>query len=154
MASTYKAYADRMGATAATDYIGKPGDIFWDQVNGALRVSDGATAGGTLIGGGGGATAWATITNINNANGPDTVAIGRNAGSVTQGTESVAIGDEAGKTSQGVNAVAIGNNAAETNQGVSAVSIGDIAGNISQTAYAVAIGVAAGNDGQKESGGL
>ena len=53
MAVTHKAYADRMGATAATDYIGRPGDIFWDQTNGALRVSDGATAGGTLIGGGG-----------------------------------------------------------------------------------------------------
>jgi hypothetical protein len=53
MSVTIKAYADRMGATAATDYIGRPGDIFWDQTNGALRVSDGATAGGTLIGGGG-----------------------------------------------------------------------------------------------------
>ena len=90
MSTTYKAYADRMGATAATDYIGRPGDVFWDQANGALRVSDGAAAGGTLIGG---ATAWATITDINNAAGPDTVTIGRNAGSVTQGSEAVAIGD-------------------------------------------------------------
>ena len=80
MSTTYKAYADRMGATAATDYIGRPGDIFWDQANGALRVSDGATACGTLIGGGGGATTWAAITDINNGSGPSNIAVGANAG--------------------------------------------------------------------------
>ena len=139
---------------ASGAYVGRDGELWVNTVTNTMKISDGTTPGGaTLItDGSAGATAWATITDINNASGPDTVTIGRNAGAVNQGTESVAIGDEAGKTSQGVNAVAIGNNAAETNQGASAVSIGDLAGNISQTAYAVAIGVGAGYDGQKESG--
>ena len=112
---------------ASGAYVGRDGELWVDTVTNTMKISDGTTAGGATLttDGGAGAVTWAAITNINNANGPDTVAIGRNAGSVNQGTESVAIGDEAGKTSQGVNAVAIGNNAAETNQGASAVSIGN-----------------------------
>ena len=113
MATTYKAYADQIGGTAATDYIGRPGDIFWDQANGALRVSDGATAGGTLIGGGG-ATTWAAITNINNANGPDNIAVGNSAGLTNQGTSGIALGSGAGNANQGDSAIAIGSGAGLT----------------------------------------
>ena len=134
---------------ASGDYIGRDGELWVDTVSNLLKISDGATPGGVVVttDGGDGIT-WAAITDINNAAGPDTVAIGRNAGSVTQGTESVAIGDEAGKTSQGNNAVAVGNNAGETSQGTSAVSIGDLAGNATQSGYAVAIGASAGQTTQ------
>ena len=135
---------------ASNTYVGRDGELWVDTVTNTMKISDGTTPGGATLttDGGAGAVTWAAITNINNANGPDTVAIGRNAGSVTQGTESVAIGDEAGKTSQGNNSVAIGNNAGETSQGESAVAVGDLAGNANQATWAVAVGVEAGKTTQ------
>lgn len=49
MSTTFKVLADKMSGVSATRYIGKRGDIFWDQATGALRVSDGATAGGKPV---------------------------------------------------------------------------------------------------------
>jgi len=56
MATTFKLYADKMGATDPTAYIGRDGDIFYNPDTGSLRRSDGTTPGGVAIatGGGGG----------------------------------------------------------------------------------------------------
>ena len=116
---------------ASGDYIGKDGELWVDTVTNTMKISDGVTAGGATLttDGGAGAVTYAAITNINNANGPGKVAIGKNAGSVNQGTETVAIGDDAGKTNQGEQAVAIGNQAGLTNQSYRGIAIGDGARN-------------------------
>ena len=49
MATTYKLYADKMGATDPATYIGRDGDIFYNPVDGALKKSDGTTPGGVSI---------------------------------------------------------------------------------------------------------
>ena len=54
MATTFKLYADKMGATDPATYIGRDGDIFNNPDTGSLRRSDGTTPGGISIGGGGG----------------------------------------------------------------------------------------------------
>lgn len=54
MATTFKLYADKMGATDPTTYIGRDGDIFYNPDTGSLRRSDGSTPGGVAIAGGGG----------------------------------------------------------------------------------------------------
>lgn len=46
MASTFKLFADKMGGTAASNYIGNRGEIFYDPTSTTLRISDGVTAGG------------------------------------------------------------------------------------------------------------
>ena len=49
--TTYKLFADRMGATTATTYIGRKGEIFYD-IDGTtpIRLSDGVTPGGISFG--------------------------------------------------------------------------------------------------------
>jgi hypothetical protein len=49
--TTYKLFADRMGATTATTYIGRKGEIFYD-IDGTtpIRLSDGVTPGGIPFG--------------------------------------------------------------------------------------------------------
>jgi hypothetical protein len=49
MASTFKLFADKMGGGSAASYIGTQGEIFYDPSTGALRVSDGTTAGGRAV---------------------------------------------------------------------------------------------------------
>ena len=49
MASTFKLYADKMGATDPTTYIGREGDIFYNPELGSLRRSDGTTPGGVSV---------------------------------------------------------------------------------------------------------
>ena len=93
-------------------------------------------------------TDWANIGNINNVNGPTKVAVGQNAGNVTQGYSAVAIGANAGETSQGNSAVAIGEYTGTTNQGDYAVAVGRGAGYTAQGANAVAIGRLAGYTNQ------
>ena len=44
MSTAFKLFADKMGGTVATNYIGTKGEFFYDQETGALRVSDGGTA--------------------------------------------------------------------------------------------------------------
>lgn len=38
-----------MGGTDVSEYIGLPGEVFWDPTNGALKLSDGVNAGGSAI---------------------------------------------------------------------------------------------------------
>jgi hypothetical protein len=76
------------------------------------------------------------------------VAIGLNAGSLTQGANAVAVGSGAGRTGQGAASVAIGLNAGATAQGAGAIAIGSGAGFDTQGANAIAIGNAAGATGQ------
>jgi hypothetical protein len=49
MATTFKLFADKMGGSNVADYIGKPGEIFYDPTTTSLRISDGSTAGGLSI---------------------------------------------------------------------------------------------------------
>jgi len=73
-----------------------------------------------------------------------TIALGADAGSVSQGDQSVAIGWYAGNSSQGTQAVAISTQAGYIAQGNTAVAIGLQAGYATQGVAAVAIGEAAG----------
>ena len=104
----------------------------------------------TGIGGGGGATTWANITDINNASGPSKIAVGIQAGLTSQGTQAVAIGAVAGRVSQGGSATAIGSLAGETSQGAHAVAIGSAASS-DQGEKAIAIGFSAGDTDQGAS---
>ena len=70
----------------------------------------------------------------------DKVALGKEAGSVTQGTNSVAIGRGAGKTNQGNTSVAVGAFAGITSQGAGSVGVGSNAGNSNQGTNSIAIG--------------
>ena len=117
-----------------------------DGTNGQVLTTDGSGAFSFTTVSGGGATAWSSITDINNASGPFKIAIGRDAGAA--GTLTVAIGYEAGKTGQGNSAVAVGSNAGETNQGQEAVAIGEEAGNTTQGNHAIATGYYAGRTTQ------
>lgn len=49
MSTTFKLFADKLGGRSAASYIGTQGEIFYDPTTGALRVSDGATAGGRAV---------------------------------------------------------------------------------------------------------
>ena len=93
------------------------------------------------------AAAW-PVTNTAGASGPTKVAIGANAGNVTQGYSAVAVGANAGETSQGNSAVAIGEYTGTTNQGDYAVAVGRGAGYTAQGINAVAIGRLAGQTSQ------
>ena len=53
MGTTFKLYSDKMGATDPSTYIGREGELFYDQDTGALRRSDGSTPGGISIPGSG-----------------------------------------------------------------------------------------------------
>ena len=118
----------------------------------------------TFGGGSAGNTDWANIGNINNSNGPTTISIGQNAGqgtdSVAIGTQagssaqsanSVAIGWQAGYITQGTQSVAIGPGAAQGLQGGNSVAIGWAAGSSSQGNSSVAIGKQAAELNQKDS---
>ena len=47
--STNKIFVDKMGGRPSTEYIGQPGEIFYDPAVGDLRLSDGLTVGGTAL---------------------------------------------------------------------------------------------------------
>jgi hypothetical protein len=49
MATTRKIFTANMGGTVATNYIGRRGEIFYDDTTGELRRSDGVTPGGISI---------------------------------------------------------------------------------------------------------
>ena len=46
----FKPFLEKLGPSDATQFIGKIGDLFYDPNTGALRLSDGFTPGGTLLG--------------------------------------------------------------------------------------------------------
>jgi len=78
------------------------------------------------------------------------LAIGYQAGFLTQGTGALAVGYQAALYSQGANAVAIGfrSGGYSNVQGTHAVAVGAAAGQDGQGAYAVAVGPNAGNTSQ------
>lgn len=47
MTATFKLFADKMGGSPSSEYIGSKGDLFYNQDTGDTRLSDGETAGGT-----------------------------------------------------------------------------------------------------------
>jgi hypothetical protein len=49
MATTRKIFTDNMGGTTASNYIGRPGELFYDDTTGELRRSNGTTPGGISI---------------------------------------------------------------------------------------------------------
>lgn len=49
MSATFKLFADKMGGTNVSNYIGTAGDIFYNPLHGALCISDGVTVGGNPI---------------------------------------------------------------------------------------------------------
>jgi len=125
------------------------------------------------------AQTFASLTDINNANGPDIIAIGtlssagveavsigkntgsggdysqaigNNAGNTGQGVAAVALGSQSGETSQGDKAVAVGQYAGQTTQSSQAIAIGNNAGKTTQGSYAVAIGRNAGETTQGAGG--
>jgi len=78
----------------------------------------------------------------------NSVSVGVNAGSTTQGAFCIAVGPNAGRYTQGGNAVAIGSGAGNSGQLGGAVAIGLNAGITTQGAQGVALGQGAGNTGQ------
>ena len=76
------------------------------------------------------------------------LAIGKNAGSISQSGFSIAIGNGAGSNNQATNCVAIGNGAGNINQQTGAVAIGLNAGNNFQGGTSIAIGQNAGFNSQ------
>lgn len=47
--TTNKIFVDKMGGRSSTDYVGVPGEIFYDPAVGDLRLSDGASPGGRSL---------------------------------------------------------------------------------------------------------
>ena len=47
--TTRKIFTANMGGTVATNYIGRRGEIFYDDITGELRISDGVTPGGNAV---------------------------------------------------------------------------------------------------------
>lgn len=88
-------------------------------------------------------TAWTGTVNFGN-----TIAIGYNTGTVSQGSKAVAVGSTAGNVSQGTGAVAVGDRSGVTSQGNLTVAVGSQAGEISQGLQATAVGSGAGNYNQ------
>jgi hypothetical protein len=83
-------------------------------------------------------TAWTGSVTFGN-----TIAIGYNSATVSQGGGAVAVGSTAGNVSQGIGAVAVGEAAGTSSQGTEGIAIGKTAGEQSQGAYSIAIGSAA-----------
>lgn len=83
--------------------------------------------------------------------GANSTAIGLNAGQTTQGASSVAIGFNAGTTTQGNSSVAVGQNAGATNQATNSVAVGVNSGITTQGASSVAVGAGAGQSSQAGS---
>ena len=50
MASVYRAFPEKLGGQSATSFVGNQGDLFYDPTTATLRVSDGSTAGGVVVG--------------------------------------------------------------------------------------------------------
>jgi|DEB0MinimDraft_6_1074348.scaffolds.fasta_scaffold08604_2 hypothetical protein len=56
--STYRFLVEKLGASDPDAFIGNAGEVFYDPSVATLKLSDGSTAGGTTIGGGGGESYW------------------------------------------------------------------------------------------------
>jgi len=124
--------------------------LYWNNTTSAWVVGDqnitlGAYAGASSQG----INAVAVGNNAGQISQQDSaVAVGSYAGQVNQGTGSVAVGNLAGFDTQHSSAVAIGFSAGHSDQGIEAVAIGSGAGYSSQQNYALAIGANAGQHSQ------
>ena len=112
-------------------------------INGSV-FSDGSTM---LVDGSGGRIVGDVYTSVLRTS-ETKIALGENAGSITQGNNATAVGWLAGYNNQGTAAVAVGREAGEINQGQYAVAVGPGAGYTGQGANAVAIGYNAGQTSQ------
>jgi len=135
---------------------GEPG---FDVVSGALKIGDGMSSWQSLPG------FFPSSNLVNYAAGTTpisigyqsssgvtgTVAVGGEAGSVTQGSYAVALGRQAGFQNQGSAGIAMGIQAGYENQGPGAVAIGVKAGYSGQGRNAVAIGTGAGTVNQADN---
>ena len=63
MATIYRVFPEKLGGSSASTFVGNQGDLFYDPTSSTLRMSDGSTAGGVVVGGG------ATATGFINMNG-------------------------------------------------------------------------------------
>jgi hypothetical protein len=84
----------------------------------------------------------------NLSQGSNSIAIGHDAGGFSQGASNVAIGYRAGLSNQGDHSISIGDNAGGFSQGLASIAIGDKAGSSNQGASNVAIGISAGYSNQ------
>lgn len=50
--TTYRVLVEKLGASNAEQFIGNEGEVFYDPTGSVLRLSDGATPGGIILGGG------------------------------------------------------------------------------------------------------
>lgn len=50
MASTNRFFLEKLGGTVSSSFIGRRGEMFFDPITGVLRVSDGQTPGGIILG--------------------------------------------------------------------------------------------------------
>ena len=116
---------------------GEPG---FDVVSGALKIGDGMNTWQNLPG------FFPSSNLVNYAAGTTPISIGYQSSSGVTGT--VAVGGEAGSVTQGSYAVALGRQAGFQNQGSAAIAMGIQAGYENQSPGAVAIGVKAGYSGQ------
>ena len=49
MSTTNVVFVEKLGGTAASEYVGRDNELFYNSVDGFLRLSDGVTPGGTLL---------------------------------------------------------------------------------------------------------
>ena len=115
-------------------------------INGSV-FSDGSTM---LVDGSGGRIVGDVYTSVLRTS-ETKIALGENAGSITQGNNATAVGWLAGYNNQGTAAVAFGRESGEINQGQYAVAVGPGAGYTGQGADAIAIGYNAGLTSQGAS---
>jgi hypothetical protein len=121
--------------------------ILVDAVSGTLRgifIGSVFTDNSTQIIDGNTATVYGNIEATTLRTAETTIALGVNAGSITQGGNAVAVGVNAGSIAQGNQTVAVGESAGSVNQGNRTVSIGSQAGQYRQGTYSVAIGPSSG----------
>ena len=76
--------------------------------------------------------------------GGSSLAIGTNAGAISQGANSLALGNGSGASNQGLSAIAIGLSAGQTDQSTESIAIGTEAALHQNGEYAIAIGYRAG----------
>ena len=83
--------------------------------------------------------------------GTDAIGIGHLAGQNTQGFYAISLGEQAGQLRQGNNSIGIGRFAAQTDQLENSIAIGRFAGRNNQNSEAIAIGYDAGSDDQSSN---
>jgi hypothetical protein len=123
-----------LNGKADLTYVNTQLEVKVDKTNCAIGTREGQDIGAVAIGSEAGLISQKTRA----------VAVGTKAGKDNQGIFAVAIGDNAGEFTQGASAISIGNNSGTFTQGVRCVAVGDEAGETMQGTFAVAIGAKAG----------